>query len=172
MLIDFFKNTCKTSSKEKVFGLCDNPPPATDPAYIDETDNSKWIAEVSNNNSLEANLYAIDHCVDIFRPNGEMESRCDGVLTHTDTLIFVELKDRVSSGWLAKGREQLTTTIQNFIANHDISAYNKVEAYVCNKQRPLAVTNISTVVQMFKDDTSVMLNSKGLELKADRNITI
>lgn len=172
MPIDFFKNTCKTTSKGKVFGLCDDPPPAENPAYIDEVDSSKWIAEVTNNSASEVSLYAIDHCVDILRPNGDMESRCDGMLTHDDNLTFVELKDRGHKGWLVKGREQLTITIQNFVAHHDISIYNKVEAYVCNKQRPFIVTGISEEVQMFKDDTAALLNSKGLLLKADRNINI
>jgi len=165
MPIDFFKTCCKTYSINKKFGLCDDPPPATTPAYIDESDAQKWIAEVQNDKELLVNFYAIDHCVDIFRANGDLESRCDGMLYFKDNLIFVELKDRDSNGWLAKGREQLTITFNIFKSNYDISKFNKIEGCVCNKQRPLAITGNNIEVQKFKDET-------GLRLKPNRIIII
>jgi len=44
MPIDFFKPSCKTNSNSIKFGLCDDPPPDANPAFIDEMDQSKWIA--------------------------------------------------------------------------------------------------------------------------------
>ena len=165
MQINFFKTNCKTSSNKSKFGLCDDPPPAEKPAYIDNNNTSKWIGIVDNTNNKEIDFYAIDHCITILRNNDEQESKCDGMLHFNNNLTFAELKDRGSKGWLKKGQEQLTTTINIFSKNHNIETYNKVNAYVCNKQRPLANTGNSTHIQKFKDDTGLLLNVKS-------NITI
>jgi len=157
MAINFFDLTGKTSSSAVTFGLCDDPSPAANPAYIDETDTNKWIGEVSNPTLKNADFYAIDHCVEILRPNGEQESRCDGMLHYDNTLTFVELKDRTFRGWLGKACDQLTITVGVFHANHDITAYDQVDAYVCNKQRPFFKSGFSNVIQRFKDDTGLIL---------------
>lgn len=158
MSINFFEPLGKTSSTNITFGLCDDAPPATSPAYIDEVDESKWIGHVTNLASIAVDFYAIDHCIDIRRPNGEMESRCDGMLHYDNKLAFVELKDRASQGWLAKAREQLAITTNIFKENHDSSTYDKVDAYVCNKQRPLFSTNYKIAIQQFKDNTGLILH--------------
>ncbi|MFZ4700650.1 MAG: hypothetical protein ACOYMG_11435 [Candidatus Methylumidiphilus sp.] len=156
---------CKSTVQNHTFGLCDDPPPSSLPAYIDTTDKTKWIAHVNNPSLKEVTFKAIDNCIEILRPDGTQESRCDGLLIHGNSLIFVELKDRASSGWLSKGRSQLTITIKNFKQHHDINQFDNLEAYISNKQRPLAVTNISSEVQKFKNET-------GMLLKANRNISI
>jgi hypothetical protein len=158
--------TCKSSTTNLTFGLCDKTPPPTLPAYIDTVNTADWIAEVKNNNRKNISFKAIDACVEIYKANGDPESRCDGVLIDGNRLTFVELKDRASSGWISKGKKQLTITIQNFLLNDpNASKYNMTEAYVCNKQRPLAVTNISSEAQQFKNDT-------GLILKVSRSINL
>lgn len=166
MSINFFKNDCKTSSNNTEFGICDEPKPSTDPAYIDNSNLSEWIAIVKNSKNEEINFYAIDNCIEILRENGEdKESRCDGFLHYDNNIIFVELKDRGSSGWLKKGREQITITINKFLENNSFDDFNTVEAYVCNKQRPLAITGNNTEIQKFKDDTGLILNiSKNIEI--------
>lgn len=156
---------CKSTTAISEFGLCDDPPPSNFPAYIDTENQAKWIAVVKNPDLKEVTFKAIDNCVPLIRADGQSESRCDGMLEVENTLKFIELKDRGTSHWLSKGRKQLTVTIQIFRANHEISKYKKVEAYVCNKQRPLAVTGNNTEVQQFKNDT-------GLLLKASRSISI
>ena len=160
MSVNFFKETCKTSSNATTFGLCDDPPPAENPAYIDTLDPSKWIGVVENSENKEINFYATDHCVEILRSDGNRESKCDGILHFENSLFFIELKNRGSRGWLKKGREQITITIRVFKANQDISRYDKVEAYVCNKQRPLANTGNANHIQQFKDETGLILNVK------------
>lgn len=162
---------CGSVTNNNTFGLCDDPPPSTTPAYIQHNNPNDWIAEVNNPLGYEVTFKAVDNCVELLRPNGELVSRCDGFLHfNNDTLIFVELKDRDSSGWLSKGREQLTISIEKFAENHNVNNYTMNEAYVCNKQRPFAITGINTEVQKFKDDTANILNNSGLLLKADRNI--
>lgn len=162
---------CKSSTTSNRFGLCDDPPPSTFPAYIQLHTPDDWIAEVNNPNSKNVTFKAIDNCVPILRANNELESRCDGMLIQANDITFVELKDRGTSGWLSKGREQLTISIQSFI-NNNTEPYNILDAYVSNKQRPLAVMSITNEVQKFKDETALILGTTGLLLKADRNIAI
>jgi hypothetical protein len=168
MPIEFFLSSYKNSSNKTIFGLCDDTTPitpSTRPAYIDENDENKWIAEVVNNNEYAVDFYAIDNCVEIRRPNGAIESRCDGMLYYNNKLIFVELKDRNCRGWLYKGTKQLTTTYNIFRANYDITQYSKIEAYVCNRQRPSTSPVRRTLIQKFKTET-------GLELKSGRKIIL
>lgn len=165
MPVDFFITLCKSTTANKEFGLCDDPNQPVDPAYIDISSKERWIGKVDNRDGISVDFHAIDNCIDIRRANGEMESRCDCMLYYNNSLLFVELKDRASMGWLKKGRDQVLITINKFKEFHNINDYDKVEAYVCNKQRPLAITAINTIMQRFKDET-------GLTLKADRNIII
>jgi hypothetical protein len=158
MPIDFFNSCCRTSSNNRQFGLCDDPTPANRPAYIDESNNDKWIAEVENITVKTVEFYAIDNCVEILRDDQTQESRCDGMLHCENSIIFVELKDRNYGGWVAKGREQITTTFNVFKSNYDISRFQKIEAYVCNKQKPRAITSCMIEKQKFKDDTGLCLN--------------
>jgi hypothetical protein len=160
MPINFFQVACKTQSKEVSFGLCDKPPPAKDPAYIDEHNTADWIATVNNPTEKIVDFYAVDHCVTIVRPNGEEESRCDGFLHHDNNLAFVELKDRASSGWLVKGLNQLTTTLQIFEANHDLTAFDKIEVIVANKQRPFSNSGMQAELEKFKDNTGLVFEVK------------
>jgi hypothetical protein len=160
MPINFFDSSCKDSSNKEKFGLCDDPPPAQERAYIDEINRSKWIAIVNNPKKAEVEFFAIDNCVDILKPNGTMGSRCDGLLFYDkNRLIFVELKSREGGQWLKKGREQLTKTIEKFKAEYDITPYH-VEAYVCNSLRPLAHIGQAVNIQKFKNDTGFILNGK------------
>jgi len=163
---------CKSYTKNTRFGICDDPQPSTTPAYIKLYHPDDWIATINNPAAKNIMFKAIDNCVPLIRVNGEPESRCDGLLEFEGNLIFIELKDRDSKGWLSKGRQQLTITIRAFVANHNKDDFNWQFGYVCNKQRPLAVTGINTEVQTFKDETSVILGNRGLLLKAERTITI
>jgi len=160
MPINFLDPNCSTNSNNPTFGLCDDPPPSNAPAYIDEINPTIWIAKVNNPRSENITFFAIDNCVNVLRPDGTLDSRCDGVLSYIDNLIFVELKSRQSGKWLQKGRKQLTTTIDNFKLNHNISQYSNVEGYVCNNLKPLAHTGQASNIQKFKDDTGFILKGK------------
>jgi hypothetical protein len=166
MPIDFFINSCKTKSHKTEFGLCDDPPPASNPAYIDEEDKSKWIGVVQNKRGKKVEFIAIDACIDIRKPDGDLESRCDGLVSFENNLIFVELKCREGGQWLKKGREQLTITVNNFKANHNILDYNDVYANVCNSLRPLSHSGHSANIQQFYDETNLILKSDStIEIK-------
>lgn len=162
MSVDFFANRCKSSSSNREFGLCDDTPPPTIPAYIDETDKSKWIGIVNNYNSKRVEFIAIDACIDIKKPDGNTESRCDGLLVYDNNLIFVELKSREGGPWLKKGREQLTITVKNFKDNHDITQYTNVSGNVCNSLRPQSHSGHATNIQKFFDDTGFVLRGDNI----------
>lgn len=162
MPIDFFKECCKSNSNKNKFGLCDDSTPVTNPAYIDEHNTEKWIGIVNNKNEYSLDFFAIDNCVEIFRLNGKMESRCDGLLCHGKRMIFIELKSRKKKGstWLTEGRGQLKTTIKIFKDNVDINSYDSIEAYVCNQLKPHANQGHSVQIQKFKDETGINLKAK------------
>lgn len=164
MPIDFFNSACIDKTRSDRFGICDDPPPSTDPPYLNYDNKPSWIAEVVNTERKEVRFIAVDHCVEILRPNGEQESRCDCILTTPDAIAFVELKDRAAMGWIADGLVQLTITIQKFKENHSISDYLRHEGYIANKQRPFFNNNMQTLAQKFKDDTD------GFKLKVRRVI--
>ena len=102
---------------------------------------------------------AIDACIDIRKPDGNLESRCDGLLSFENDLIFVELKFREGGQWLKKGREQLTITVNNFKDSYTISEYNNVYGNVCNSLRPLSHSGHAANIQQFYDETNLVLKS-------------
>jgi hypothetical protein len=166
MPVNFFiHSSCESSSTQIEFGLCDDVPPPTLPAYIDETNKQKWIGIVKNKSAKNVKFLAIDACIDIRKADGKLQSRCDGLLIYDKNLVFVELKEREGGSWLKKGREQLTITINTFKANHDITEYDNVYGNVCNSLRPISHVGHASNIQKFYDDT-------GLILKADREIEI
>ena len=119
MEIDFFNSQCQQVSSEKIFGLCDDKED-NKPAYLDEQNENKWIAVVENEELKEVHFIAIDYCIDIWRykEKKEMDNRCDGMLWYETSIVFVELKDRVSkkntNAWVKDGEKQLKRTIEYF----------------------------------------------------------
>ena len=79
MPIDFFKVQCLTNTAEVKFGICDNDDEF--PAYVDSIDETVWIATVLNSDAKAVTVTAIDKCIDFPLINGEMQSRCDAMLT-------------------------------------------------------------------------------------------
>lgn len=157
MAVNFVDPNCIASTNEKVFGICDDPPPSIDPAYLDFVDDTKWVAWVDNDKGKDVIFTAIDHCIEIKRPNGETESSCDGMLQYDTTLIFVELKDRDSGRWLGKARDQLQTTIDTYKSDEGLNGYTRYYGYVANKQRPYFNAANPAIAEQFEDDTGFVL---------------
>jgi hypothetical protein len=180
MQVNFFSGQHKMTSSLERFGLCDDQLSSTSPACINEIHPAKWIGIVNNHGRRNIDFYPIDHCVPLYRSKvakqknkviqkitqtvfnllrlKEPDKKCDGMLFCNKELIFVELKERGTSGWLNDGRIQLTITINHFRKNHDISNYNKIEAYVCNKLRPFANVGNANQIQRFRNETGLILN--------------
>jgi hypothetical protein len=137
-MIKFTEAQCLSQSSEKLFGLCDDPLPAKNPAYIDETNGRKWIAVVVNEDRHIVRFIAIDHCIHIQREDGKQAKRCDGTLTYEETIILVELKSRGAEGnaWVKDAEEQLRASIVH-VSNSDIADdFPLKKAYIANSEHP------------------------------------
>ncbi len=131
--VNFFDENCQeTPRTDQLFGLCDDQDGKK--AYSDVQDNSSWIATVKNDNSKEVLFTAVDKCL-IKDNEYKGRGRCDGMLTTTEHLFFVELKNQRQS-WITDAIEQLESTVQFFIDNHSIDAFKHKKAFACNKKHP------------------------------------
>jgi hypothetical protein len=138
MKVDFLKAACQTMTNQPRFGICDDEDTnVKTPAYINTDDESRWIALVLNPQSKNLVLTAIDNCIEVLRENGDMDSRCDVMLTSDDSLCLIELKNKVSD-WKASGIEQIEATLMRLIENHETYyfSFKKRKAYVANKRHP------------------------------------
>lgn len=175
MFVDFFNECCCTSSSKQLFGLCDDTPPPSNPAYIDEANDEKWDAIIQNKIGKAVNFFAIDNCVVLLRSDGKEDKKCDGVLKYEENLVFIEIKDRRRRGsdWLFKDNkgkrsgafEQLAVTIDHFKKSYDITSFKKVEAYACNKSKPRVNVDHKVLKERFKNET-------GVRFYAQRTISI
>ena len=160
MIVDFFTQGNKKSTKSLQFGICDDSTQfVKKPAYIDESDSEKWIAEVHNNQGKPIDFYAIDCCVKWYLENGDKAKVCDGMLSYNEkkNIVFVELKDRNPGykSWRKKAEEQLKSTIAGFRKFHNTEGIT-IKAYACNKQALLDVGE-EEYLEKFKDETKVTL---------------
>lgn len=138
-VIDFFISQCQTENiYAKKFGICDDEDEgAKTPAYISTNPADKWVAVVQNQTEKAINFTAVDNCIEIRRSNGDMDNRCDAILTNDEHIVFIELKVQRTSGWITHAvDEQLQTTIDHFKENCDINKYRYKRAFVCNRKFP------------------------------------
>ncbi|WP_440134158.1 hypothetical protein [Chitinophaga sancti] len=134
MSINFHGGDCQESPRtDSEFGICDEGNARK--AYSDVNYPEKWMAKVENPSNLETTFTAIDYCIELKRPDGSMDNRCDGMLTYSDNIIFIELKDQ-QARWISHAVDQLETTIQYYIAHHDINKFKHKRAYAANRAHP------------------------------------
>jgi hypothetical protein len=161
MKINFFDKKCQSQTPRHKFGICDQPPPPETPAYLDTENPRDWIAIVENSQEIEVTFTAIDKCIEIRKVDGSggMDTRCEGMLTYANCLIFVELKERKgkNSGWVGDGEEQLRNTIRVFIENHGIEDYSSRKAYIANNKKPTFQTSQQGRMEKFRQETGFRL---------------
>jgi hypothetical protein len=151
---------CQTHSSQKKFGLCDDPPPANNPAYIDEQNGGKWIAVVINERRRRVTFTAIDKCIPIRLKSGKDSKRCDGILTFDRTIIFVELKERAATGnaWVEYGEKQLRATISAYDYNDLVDdTYRVKRAYIANNEHPKFKSSQQNRMDKFARDTGYVI---------------
>jgi len=162
MEIDFFKSQCQSVSNKKRFGLCDEQN-NKQPAYLDERNGAKWIAVVENEELKKIHFIAIDNCIDIWRDEvkKEMDNRCDGMLWYETSIIFVELKDRVSkkdkNAWVEDGEKQLKRTIEYFEKTEQSDKFTEKRVYIANKAHPTFKESQLQRMKNFKQETGYTL---------------
>ncbi|MCP9750204.1 hypothetical protein [Ferruginibacter sp. HRS2-29] len=155
MSINFYAAACQDLTNEILFGLCDDQNNTR--AYIDTVDRNKWIAIVENESSIEITFTAIDNCITILRSNGDLDSRCDGMLTYTNNIIFVELKEIRTGGWISAGIDQLKHTISLYAANNILTDIRKRRAFLSNKKFPKFQYGHQEQMEQFKNEVNVRL---------------
>lgn len=79
------------------------------------------------------------------------------MITYDDVLIFLEIKDRKSAGWIGEAINQLINTIELFKSNSVIEKYNKLYGYISNKQRPHFKSSGIKFSQEFEEKTGFIL---------------
>jgi hypothetical protein len=138
MSVNFSEAICQSITDKKLFGICDDPPPSQNQAYIDEEDGARWIAVVVNEDKQQVTFTAIDNCIKIKSNNGKMAKRCDGVLSFDTTIAFVELKERDEKGnkWVKDAEKQLRSTITYFEKSEEAENYKIKKAYIANRDKP------------------------------------
>lgn len=163
MSVNFNEENCQTNSNRRTFGLCDDPPPARNPAYIDEANGENWIAVVENESQQKIIFTAIDNCIEILRQDGKSKQRCDGMLTYNSTVIFVELKDRDAKGnaWVEDAIPQLKSSIESFEDTEIADEYTKKLAYISNRQHPKFKSTQQSRMNAFYEETNYVLRIQG-----------
>ncbi|MCB0515289.1 MAG: hypothetical protein R2798_12305 [Chitinophagales bacterium] len=157
MSADFFQTDCKEPSRnDKQFGICDDQDGAK--AYTDITDNTKWIAKVTNEKEIAVSFTAIDNCIIVHKEKTtNKESSCDGMLTFNDSLFLVELKVQ-RKDWIPDAKQQLENTIKLIVENHNFSNFRYKKAYACNKKHPSFHTLEASEKKSFFDKTGFRLD--------------
>lgn len=157
MPIDFFIEPCQTANiRAERFGICD--PQDGGKAYVDFDHEEDWVAVVENRSGEPLNFTAIDNCIEILRPDGSMDNRCDAMLTGAGQIVFIELKIQ-KSDWIQHAvNDQLQTTIDHFRDNHSLDAYRKRSAYACNKSHPYFHHSNMELMNDFRRKNGVRLN--------------
>lgn len=131
MSLNFLENPCREPERTDIrFGLCDDQ--NGQKAYSDAENEARWIATIKNDQAIPLVFTPIDKCI---IQDGEYpgHGRCDGMLTSSDHLYFVELKDQAKD-WLQTAIDQLESTIKLFMEHHDLNEFRHKKAYVCNKK--------------------------------------
>ena len=132
--MNFFEPACQEPPRtDAKFGICDDREGL--PAYTNHLETSRWTATVVNlDPPIALTFTAIDKCV-IQDHEETGRGRCDGMLISANHLYFIELKDQ-QANWIPHAIEQLESTIQYFLAHHDLSAFQHKKAFACNRKHP------------------------------------
>lgn len=155
---NFFNPSCQHLAISAVrFGLCDD---VTCGAYPDVSNPTNWIATVDNQNLRDIVVTSIDKCV-ILDSQFLGVPRCDAMLTTSDSLFLIELKDKRKS-WRSGAKEQLLSTIQLLETHHQLSGvYSTKMAYACNRRQQFVTVTFNE-----------QLEFRALGYKLDLNATV
>lgn len=90
-----------------------------------------------------------------------MDKRCDGMLWYETSIVFVELKNRVSkkdkNAWVEDGEKQLKRTIEYFEKTEQSNKFREKRAYIANKAHPTFKESQLQRMKSFKQETGYTL---------------
>jgi len=136
MKIDFLNTECKEPTRiDESFGIFDNQDGKR--AYSGSANLTNRIAIVKNERKIPVTFTAIDNCIMIHKEGSKnLESTCDGMLTFSQALYLIELKNQGTGGWQSDAIQQLKNTIRIMQIHIDLTKFKNKKAYVCNKKHP------------------------------------
>ena len=134
---DFFsEESCTEQAVDyEIFGLIDIQD-SKKPSFTSTNDEHEWAATVHNKNRKLIQYTGIDYN-EYFKDLFKSDKKCDGMLYYKDepheAVIFVELKSGLNTTkWIYKAKQQLMSTVEKFKNCHDISVFERREAYAAN----------------------------------------
>jgi len=157
MSIGFFNTPCSEKPRnEKRFGLCDDDDES--PAYSSHDNEENWIATVEST-AQEVVFTPIDKCIIPTKEGStDKESNCDGMLTFTDSLFLVELKNE-RKNWFTGGLNQIENTIR-LMRKQGALDQKYLKAYVCNKRHPHFRTIDNAFSRKFLHETGFRIDNQ------------
>jgi len=152
-----FKTLCQDETDDRRFGICDNIPHQR--AYIDSLDGRKWIAVIQNDARQSVTFTALDNCIEFNKVNGKKESRCEGILTYGETIIFIEAKERKGDAqtWAKIADKQLRNSITLIEAKINLDLFPIKKAAITNKLQNGAKEKHSVRIKKFYEETGYIL---------------
>ncbi len=154
---DIFRTLCQDVTNGHRFGLCDDR--RHQRAYIDEIDGQKWTAVVDNRHNRKIEFTSLDNCIEFNKANGKGESRCEGMLTFEDTIVFVEMKERRGDAkkWAKKTDDQLRNSILIVEAKVNLDQFIVKKAYICNRHQKNLNESHAVRAKKFQEETGYVL---------------
>jgi hypothetical protein len=131
---------------------------------------------VFNNSHTEVTFKAVDWCVPIFRTGTynldddarvtaqfssentgtELIKRCEGFLQFNDSIVFIEIKNRLGGrGWLKDAREKFEETILSFREHHPDFANQIEKPILCNPSFPGPHQNETVQMKILKEKIGI-----------------
>ena len=155
---DIFKLLCQDITQEKKFGICDDIP--NHRAYVDLNNGSKWMTVVQNNSMLPVTFTALDNCIELRGTDGKMESRCEGIITYGNTIIFIEIKERTgdSKTWAKDADKQLRATISSIKSKINLDSFETKRAAITNRLQSRSKEKHTVRMKKFLEDTGYLLS--------------
>lgn len=152
-----FNTLCEDKTSEKLFGICDDKPHQR--AYIDTQDGRKWIAVINNDIRHSITFTALDNCIEFNKANGKKESRCEGILTYGETIIFVEAKERKGPAktWAKDADKQLRNSIRLIESKVNLDLFSIKKAAITNRQQRGLKEKYSVRMKQFMEQTGYIL---------------
>ncbi|MFW5983308.1 MAG: hypothetical protein ACOCQ4_02315 [bacterium] len=156
----------------KTFGISDVEGGNNLPAKITANPNPETDFIVNNNCEKDLFFKAVDWCVHICRtgaynlndearmpeqfssdnsPNGDLIKRCEGFLQFSNSIVFIEIKNRPSGKWLKDAREKFEETILSFREHHPNLATQIKKPILCNPSFRGAHQNETVQKRILKD---------------------
>lgn len=135
--MDFFSSKYNREylRNEPFFGIVDREAEPFARTTTEPAD-SPWDANVKNPSRQDMLFIPVDGNIAI-KKNGNNVKLCEGLLYCVDNsfLAFIEIKNRRKSDFV-KAEEQLASTINEFVANHDPKKFRMRKAYIADHRHP------------------------------------